>query len=357
MSKQNRAIGVIMAGGLGERFWPMSNQKMPKYAVPLDGKTTFLEFTYKRLQKIYMANDIWVVTSYEHKKLIQTLLPNLPKNQILTEPFRRNTAAATYYTTRFIHESIEPNAILSFFPADAWIETDAAFAKTMRASIKASIQKQCISVIGIKPTRPATGYGYIESGAQDTSSKSLFKVRRFCEKPELKVAKRFVKSGKFMWNAGIFTWPSAHYLDLMCKHAPEFQASVKGKVSANWMSPKMKAAFKNITKGPIDKVLIEKLNGLYVIAASIKWDDIGSWEALKRMMGGKKGNVCSPNVVVSDSNDNIVMLNSKLKVIIHGVQDLVVIQDGETVLITDIKSSEAIREVKHKWLNKFEAKS
>ncbi len=354
MSKQDRAIGIIMAGGLGERFWPMSNQKMPKYAVPLDGETTFLEFTYKRLQKIYALGDIWVVTAFEHKKLIQALLPNLPKKQILTEPFRRNTAAATYYTTRFMHESIAPNAILSFYPADAWIETDIAFAKTMRASIKASIDKQCISIIGIKPTRPATGYGYIELGGVDKGSKKLFKVRRFCEKPELKLAQSFVKSGKFLWNAGIFTWPCQHYLDLMNKHAPEFQTSVKGKISANWMSPKMKLAFKKITKGPIDKVLMEKIDGLYVIATAIKWDDIGSWEALRRMMGGKQGNVCSPNVLISESNDNVVMLNSRLKVIIHGVQNLVVIQDGETLLITDIKSSEAIREVKQKWLNYFE---
>ena len=351
---KNPTVGVILAGGLGERFWPLTGPAMPKYALKFNGKITFLEETYRRLLPIFGHEHLFISTAEEHVKLVRKILPALPKSKILSEPLRRNTAGATTLSTLVLKKRYGADAVLSFFPADALIQKGGVFRQSVRQSLRLADQDGRIVVLGIRPTRPATGYGYIECGKPlGRSYKGAFCVKRFYEKPNLKNAARFLKSKKFVWNAGIFTWKIRTFEDSMARHAKAFYSKFQRLERRPLTTRRIRQVFKALPNAPIDRLLVEKLKDLRVLKADMGWDDIGSWEALRRMNADGKGNVLLSSCASEDVQNTVLHVPADERLVVAGVRDLIIVRSGKDMLICRLDRAEHVRQLKRLWEKTF----
>lgn len=350
-----KKVAFIMAGGLGERFWPATSRALPKYAIRFDEKTTFLKDTFDRLVPLYGRDAVFVITADEHVKLVRSLLPGIPKENVLGEPERKNTAAATAYSTLWAFKKFGENAVVSFFPADALVERPEVLRQNVRRCIELARRDGVISVIGIEPTRPATGYGYIECGARLEPLPDSFEGVRFCEKPELAVARRFLKSGRYVWNAGIFTWSVRTFDSAMRRLAGEYYQKFLAFGAGAWTPARVKALYASLPSVSIDKLLAEKADRIQVVRSRMGWDDIGTWEALRRMKPDAKGNVFISPVLNAGAENCVFSLGDGTRVVAAGVKDLVVVRNGRDVLICSRDKAEDVRELKSLWIRHFKA--
>ncbi len=339
-----------MAGGVGTRFWPMSTTQHPKQFLDVLGTgQTLIQHTYERLLKICPNENIYVVTSQSYDALVKEQLPKLPKANILKEPARKNTAPCIIYASYKIHK-LNPNAVTVVAPSDHLIKKEDTFVKAVNSCITKASQEDCLVTLGIKPTRPDTGYGYIQFKESDVQEKDkrIFKVKTFTEKPDHDMAKFFVESGDFLWNSGIFVWSTKSILKAAESLDPELANVFKEGIDA-YNTPKEEefiAKAYNIAKNiSIDYSIMEKASNVYVRSSIIGWSDLGTWGSLYGHIGkDKKHNaIVGKNVMTYDSKNCIVHVPKDKLVVLQGLEDYIVVESDNILMICKKQDEQQIR--------------
>ncbi|NJM18134.1 MAG: mannose-1-phosphate guanylyltransferase [Richelia sp. RM2_1_2] len=338
----NRLFPVILAGGKGERFWPLSRRIRPKQFLNLDGTSrSLMQATADRLLPLTDGWDsLWVVTSSLIAEGVKEQLPELPSANLLVEPQGRDTAAAIAWASLEIQKRYGEDAIIGFFPADHWIADQEAFARTLSAAADLAAQNPAIVTLGIKPTFPSTGYGYIEQGEKFGSFNNLpaYHVNRFTEKPNRETAETFLQTGRFSWNSGMFIFRVGVAIKELYAHAPEIIEPIEKH------GPDI---YPQLPKLSVDYALMEKTNLAYVLPVEFGWDDLGDWNAIERLL--KKET--EPNVELAthvglDTKGAIFYASNQDDVIVTiGLEDVVVVRDKNVTLIVKKERTQEIKQV------------
>ncbi len=357
----NNTYVTIMAGGIGSRFWPMSRVDYPKQFLDMLGVgKTMIQLTYERLLKICPKENIYIVTNEKYRELINEQLPQLSNDQIVAEPLRRNTAPCIAYISHKIAK-INPKARMIVAPSDHIVTNDDAFIAALLSGLSFIEKKDSLITLGIRPSRPDTGYGYIQF-IEDIEKDGVYKVKTFTEKPTLEIAKSFLKSGDFLWNSGIFLWNVRSILRAFEKHLPEINDIFKegiGKYNTPEEIPFIKKAYSQCTNVSIDYGVMEKANNVSVIPADFGWSDLGTWISLyEKFNKDYMGNAVSgKKVMMYDSVNCMVVAPDEKLVVLQGIQDYIII-DTDDVLIICKKSEEQIiktitTDIKRKKLGEY----
>jgi len=341
-----------MAGGIGSRFWPLSKTERPKQFLDILGTgRTLLQQTYDRFIQLMPAEQIFIVSNLEYKDLIREQLPDLPEENILLEPQRRNTAPCIDYANFRIHQK-NPDANIVVAPSDHLIVKEEAFLQYVQEGLDFVASNDVLLTMGIVPSRPETGYGYIQS-VQDKvkgyESSGLRKVKTFTEKPNLELARVFMDSGDFYWNAGIFFWSLKSIMKAFETHLSEihslFQEGKKYYGTANEpvFIEKTYGACKNIS---IDYGVMEKADNVYVLISEFGWSDLGTWGSLYEQLekDKKQNSVKGKNVFIHDSSGNIVNVPDDKLVVLQGLDDYIVVQNDNVLLICRLEEEQKIKQ-------------
>jgi mannose-1-phosphate guanylyltransferase len=338
----NSLFPVILAGGKGERFWPLSRKNRPKQFLSLDGSSrSLLQTTAERLIAVTNGwSNLWVITSSQIAADVQRQLPQLPSQNLLIESQGRDTAAAVAWTSLEIKNRYGEDAIIGFFPSDHWIGDQEAFARTLDAATQLAATTEAIVTLGIKPTFPSTGYGYIEQGEKIGRFNDLpaYHVNRFTEKPNRETAETFLSTGRFSWNSGMFVFRAGVVLKELYTHAPEIIEP---------LAQRGPDIYPQLLKQSIDYALMEKTNLAYVLPVEFGWDDLGDWNALERLLQ-KTDN---PNVELAthvglDTQGAIVYASNSEDVIVTiGLEDVVIVRDRNVTLVINKHRSQEIKQI------------
>ena len=342
------AHAVILAGGRGTRFWPRSRTRTPKQLLNIVGKTTMLEQTAARLAPLFVPSRQWVVTNSEQAAAVRKQMPRVPASHILAEPIGRNTAAAIgLAAAHLLHESLgkENDAIMAVLPADHYVARPAAYLKIVRAALHVAHAAGSLVVLGIPPTRPETGYGYIErtrTKALDADRVPVFAVRQFTEKPALARAKKYMASGRYYWNAGMFFWRVSTFLGNLEKFLPkthEALMTLAGEIGTSRYARALERAYPKLENISVDYAILENATrrasspSVFVLPAEVGWSDIGSWAAVYELLARKTGeNVSTGKSFVLDAQGNFFWSPKKFVAAI-GVRDLVLVETEDALLL------------------------
>lgn len=334
-------IPVILAGGKGERFWPLSRRHRPKQFLSLDGSgKSLLQATADRLLALAGGwEGLWIVTSAQLAAGLREQLPQLPEENLLIEPEGRDTAPAVAWATLEIQRRYGDETVIGFFPADHWIGDEAAFAQTINAASQLAAKEASIVTLGIKPNQPSTGYGYIEQGESAGTFEDLpvYRVSRFTEKPDRQTAEKFLATGRFSWNSGMFIFRAGVVVSELRTHAPNLMQQLEAQGSQ---------AYPQLEKISIDYALMEKTQLAYVLPASFGWDDLGDWNAIERLLKGDAANVELATHVGLDTTGAILYAADSEEVIVTiGLEDVVVVRDGNVTLIVHKDRTQEIKQV------------
>ncbi|MEM8832512.1 MAG: mannose-1-phosphate guanylyltransferase [Cyanobacteria bacterium P01_G01_bin.19] len=338
---KTQLIPIILAGGKGERFWPVSRLKRPKQFLCLDGSgKSLLQATADRLLDLAGGwENLWVITSAIIADGVKEQLPDLPESNILVEPIGRDTAPAVAWATLEVAKKYGEDAILGFFPADHWIGDTAAYKKTLQTAAKQAETEPSIVTLGITPNQPATGYGYIEQGTEKERINDLpiYKVSRFTEKPDRETAQSFINTGKFSWNSGMFIFQAGVVLEELKKHAPEL---------IDLLSTKGKDAYAELPKESIDYALMEKTQLACVLPADFGWDDLGDWNGVERLLKGDRDNVELCTHIGKDTHNAIIYSSDRNDVVVTiGLKDVAIVRDGNVTLVVDKNHTQDIKQI------------
>ncbi len=340
---------VIMAGGIGSRFWPMSRRDNPKQFLNVFGDTTLIQNTVARLQGFIPPERCLVVTNERYVEKTREQLPAVPPENILAEPIGRNTAPCIAYGALHVLKN-DPDATMVVLPADHVIRNVAQFHRVLKAAIEKAQEPNSLVTIGITPTHPETGYGYIqydgEAGPEDELKPH--KVRTFAEKPDQATAERFVDSGDFLWNSGMFIWRADTILDQMKQHLPDaYQAFARAQDAIGTPDePELiRAAYQESPHISIDYGVMERAQSVYVVPASFGWSDVGDWRAVYEMSEkDEHGNVLRGNTIVHDSSRSLVHADDRLIVLV-GIHDTIVVHTDDATLICKRENSQQVKNV------------
>jgi mannose-1-phosphate guanylyltransferase len=344
----NRYV-IIMAGGVGSRFWPLSRREKPKQFLDILGTgETLIQQTFRRFKSVVPEKNIFVVTSAEHKEMAVSQL-NIDPENVLAEPFRRNTAPCLAYGTfRILKEN--PDAVIAVTPADHLILKEERFCKLIQDSMDFVKNNDALLTLGIKPDRPETGYGYIQADRKKPvkENENLLKVKTFTEKPDLNLAKKFLQSGDFYWNSGIFIWNIKTILAAFEKHLPEmFSAFDEGKKLFGTKQEKnfIGRTYTECRSISIDYGIMEKANNVYVMCTDIGWSDLGTWSSLYEHSAiDNKGNcVVGGNLFSYDNKRTIFNLSSGKIAVIQGLNDYIVVDSDDVLLIVSKAEEQNIK--------------
>jgi len=340
---------AIMAGGIGSRFWPQSRIAFPKQFLDILGiGKTLIQLTYERFRQVVPKENIYVVTHEQYTGTVRQQLPELSDNQILSEPVRKNTAPCIAYISFKIRD-INPYASMVVAPSDHLVVKEAEFAEVVRKGLHFVDESDSLITLGIVPTRPDTGYGYIQF-LDNHRSGDIFKVKTFTEKPNLELAKSFLKSGDFLWNSGIFIWNVRTILGAFKKELPEiFEAFDEGRGKYNTPEEKLFIAHayslcRNIS---IDYGIMEKADNVFVIPADIGWTDLGTWQSLyeKYARDGNGNAISGKNVMLFDAKDNMIMASNDKLVVVQGLEGYCVIDTPDALLICRRDKEQEIKQM------------
>ncbi len=326
-----------MAGGIGSRFWPMSRTGYPKQFLDILGTgRSLLQGTFDRFARFISVENIYIVTSAQYTDLVKEQLPGLPTENILSEPSRKNTAPCIAYISYKLQQ-INPNANLICAPADHLVLEPEKFEEICKEALHFTTHIKALITLGIKPTNPNTGYGYIQFEPFPVGD-NVFKVKTFTEKPDVELARTFLDSGDFLWNAGIFVWEVKNIINAFEKYMPEMH-EVFDNEKHNLNGPEELKAINRIyplcSSASIDYGVMEKADNVYVIPASFGWTDLGTWKSayetldkdyLGNAVGGK-------NVYVIDATDNMVHTDHEKLVVLQGIDDFIIVDTKDVLLI------------------------
>ncbi len=340
---------VIMAGGIGSRFWPVSTSRFPKQFHDILGTgETLIQQTFRRLLKITPAENIYVVTHKNYKGLVAEQLPGLPEVNIILEPARRNTAPCiTYAAYRILKQ--DPKGIMLIAPSDHLVSNEEEFTRVARLALQEAAAHNRLYTLGIKPHRPDTGYGYIQYINQEEAPGSeIKKVKTFTEKPDIELAKQFLESGDFIWNSGLFIWSVSYFLEEIGQHLPDLKTTFdQGKALMG--TPEEQAFLARVYPAceneSIDYGLMEKSSEVYVIPADFGWSDLGTWGSLyEHLDTDKNGNaLVAQKALAYDSHNNLIRIPKEKLAVIEGLEGFIVVDDDDSLLICRMENEQLIK--------------
>lgn len=339
-----------MAGGVGSRFWPMSKTNYPKQFLDILGTgETLLQQTYRRFLKSCPEKNIYVVTSEQYKDLVYEQLKKIPKENVLLEPSRKNTAPCVAYASYKIHK-LNPKALTVVAPSDHLITKEDTFTKAIKSCFRKAEEEDCLVTLGINPSRPDTGYGYIQfvESPSPEKDKRIKKVKTFTEKPDVEMAKSFMQSGDFLWNSGIFIWSTKSIIKAFETHDPEMAAIFKDGMDA-YNTPQeaafIRQAYTICKNNSIDYAVMEKAKNVFVRSSIIGWSDLGTWGSLYTHIQHTAGNnaIVGKNVMVYDSRNCIVNVPKDKLVVLQGLEDYIVVDAHDILLVCKKQDEQQIR--------------
>jgi len=358
---------VILAGGRGTRFWPRSRTKTPKQLLNITGMGTMLQQTVARLRPIVPADRVWTVTNAEQAGQARRQLPQGARKRVLIEPIGRNTAAAIALAAIHIRHAAKRDALMAVLPADHYIARTGEYQKIVSTALNVAREPGRMVVLGIPPTRPETGFGYIERMEATIGAKGIpvFPVRRFTEKPALEMARQYVASGNYQWNAGMFFWRVTTFLDELKRHLPLTYESLENLASSigtrNYGS-QLRKIYSKLENISVDYAILERatcaegVRQVFVIPAEVGWSDIGSWDAVYELVAKQPGeNIASEAGHFIDSNGNYVSSPGKFVAAI-GVKDLIVVETSDALLICTRERAQDVGKLV-KWLEEQKLKN
>lgn len=344
-----KITAVIMAGGRGERFWPQSRTNRPKQFLSLteDGET-MIQKTVKRISSLVDIEDVFIVTNKNYLSLVQEQLPDLPAENIIAEPAARNTAPCIGLAASIIQKKYEEDAIMLVLPSDHLIKFNAMFIDVLKQAIKVAENNKNLVTIGITPTYPETGYGYINFSSTDTEYQGAYEVVRFVEKPNIERAKQYVNSGEYLWNSGMFVWKTSSILSNIEKFLPEMHKGLK-KISDSYGTEifveTLENIFPQLKSESIDFGIMEKADDIFTIPGNFGWDDVGSWLALERINSTNEyGNMVKGDVVSINTKNTTVIGDKKLIATI-GLEDLIIVDTEDAIMICAKDSAQDVKKV------------
>jgi mannose-1-phosphate guanylyltransferase len=367
MARENLPVhAVILAGGRGTRFWPRSRTKTPKQLLQIFGKGTMLEQTVARLHPLVPPDRIWTVTNAEQVSALNTQLPGGSRKRVLVEPVGRNTAAAIALAAFHIRRAARGDALMAVLPADHYIAETRPYQKIVQTALGVAGEPGRMVVLGIPPTRPDTGFGYIERINVRARSEAfpLYPVRRFTEKPAFETAKEYLASGNYHWNAGMFFWRVSTFLDELKKHLPATFATLEK--LAEWIGARnyeshLRKIYPKLENISVDYAILERVTAeaaaakVFVIPAEVGWSDIGSWAAVYELLAKHPGeNIFSGKGQAIDASGNFISSDRKFVAAI-GVDNLVVVETGDALLICPRERAQDVGKLV-KWLEEQKMK-
>lgn len=340
---------VIMAGGRGERFWPKSRFSLPKQFLQLLGEKTMLQRTAERLQGIVCPDEIFIITAEDYRYLIARQTPEIPAENIIAEPFGRDTAAAVGLASVIIARK-NPCDVVVVLPADHYIADEQRFAVALNSAVAVAEKGEHLVTLGIVPSRPETGYGYIARGESynGLAGKNFFLVESFTEKPDQKRALQFLDSGNYYWNSGIFIWRVDLIRRLIKEHLPvlhEGLAKIDEALGTGQYLETLREVYAGLPKVSIDYGLMEKVSNVVVIPGDFGWDDVGSWTALEEYKDKDgRGNVLEGRGVLLDTYNTLVSASGKV-VATLGINDLIIVEEKDSILVCHKERAQEIKKV------------
>lgn len=339
---------IIMAGGIGSRFWPMSTPERPKQFIDVLGiGKSLIQLTVERFDTVIPIENVWVVTSEKYKTIVQEQLPGIPETQILLEPCMRNTAPCIEYVARKICAKF-PDANLVFSPADHIVLNVNKFRDVIKESLEFTIDRDAILTLGMMPTRPETGYGYIKS-QQTCNSELIQKVEAFKEKPNLETAKSYLEDGGYFWNAGIFIWNVKMVTKTIANLVPEL-ASVFDNIEPYFYTENEQKVvnqyFPTCPNISIDYAVMEKSKDVFVYPADFEWSDLGTWGSLYTHLQQDRNNnaIVGNNVNLVECNNCVIHTPSERKVVIQGLDNYIIAESDNTLLICKKEDEQHIKD-------------
>lgn len=342
---------LIMAGGKGTRFWPLSTEEKPKQFLNLIGKETMIQMTVERIKPIIPIDRIFVCTGQMYVDLVKEQLPNLPDRNIIIEPEGRNTAPCIALSA-FIIKKYYKNSNMVVLPSDHLIKDEEEFRNVIQSGDEfISTNEEAIITLGMQPTRAETGYGYIRYGNEERkrNEHSVIKVDAFVEKPNKEKAKRYLKEGNYLWNGGMFIWSVDNILKQINMYSNETYKALQNIENAkeDQLQKIINKNYKNTDAISIDYAVLEKSNDIYVIPSNFGWDDVGSWEALDRYREkDEAGNVLVGSAKVVDSESNLVVSSSH-DIVVEGLKDIYVIENNGKILVGPKSNVKNVKELKN----------
>lgn len=340
---------VIMAGGSGTRFWPLSREKKSKQFLAILGKESLLQSTVKRFTSFVAWEDVYLVAKKSQKRELEKHILRVPRENVLYEPVGRNTAPCIGLAALFVQQR-DADGIMMVSPADHLIRKEARFRKAVMAGVELAREKEGLVTIGISPDRPATGYGYIQIDEEvgPIGRVKAYSIKAFTEKPNLATAERFLKSGNFFWNSGIFIFRVSVFLKAVEEFLPDLYDSlmeIRRFLDKPNYEEVLQEAYQQIRNISIDYGMMEKARNVYLVKGEFEWNDLGSWEQVYKLSPkDESGNVISGDVILLDTKNSYIYA-SKGVVAVLGLEDVVVVREGEATLVCKREKVEEVREV------------
>ncbi|WP_299716451.1 mannose-1-phosphate guanylyltransferase [uncultured Tenacibaculum sp.] len=338
---------IIMAGGVGSRFWPVSTQKFPKQFHDMLGTgQSLIQRTFERINELVPTNNILIATNNNYEKLVLQQLPQLNNRQLLLEPVMRNTAPCILYAALKIYNQ-NPDAVMLVAPSDHWIKDEGEFLRNIKTSFEACAKDDILMTLGIQPDHPNTGYGYIRYERSDSEIKE---VTRFTEKPNLETAQQFLDSGDYLWNAGIFIWSAKSIIKAFKDYLPDMVDVLDDKNKA--YNTDFEEDFINENYGKcenisIDFAIMERAENVLVLPVDFGWNDLGTWGSLygKLKKDENENAVVGANVIFRDAKGNMIRTQNGKRVVIQGLEDFIVVEKKDVIMICPRKDDQDIKKI------------
>ena len=354
----NHRYCVIMCGGIGTRFWPFSRQDQPKQFLDFFGTgRSLLQMTVDRIAPLVSYDNIILVTNKEYFDIIRRQLPEVKESNILLEPARRNTAPCICWAVKHIY-ALDSNALIVTLPSDHMVLKEDAFRQAIEEGFDFVEKGNRLLTLGIRPSGPNTGYGYIQQGKPESDFPGIFKVKAFVEKPNLDMARMFVESGEFMWNAGIFLWSAHAVLEAFDKYAPEIAQTLRAPDGV-YATPRetqfIERNFPDCVNISIDYAIMEKASNVFVKTVEFGWSDLGAWKALyEASPRNSEGNVTQNcKVIATDCSGSIFAAEGDKIIVAAGLKDYIVADTGKALLIYPLAEEQKIRNIVNDVKNRF----
>jgi len=344
--KNTNYYAVIMAGGVGTRFWPVSTQEFPKQFHDMLGTgQSLIQRTYDRINELVPSKNILIATNKKYKELVLDQLPKASESQLLLEPIMRNTSPCILYAAMKVYDE-NPDGVMLIAPSDHWIDNEQGFSRNIETSFEACSKQDILMTLGIQPNSPNTGYGYIQYEAGEQEIK---KVKNFTEKPDLATAEKFLASGDYLWNAGIFVWSAKSILKAFQESLPDMYALFKAE-DVYHTDEEISFIEENYPKAEnisIDFGVMEKASNVHVLPVDFGWNDLGTWGSLYNKLDkdSDQNATVGSETIFRDAQGNMIRTQSGKRVVIQGLHDYIVVEKDDVLLICPRKDEQDIKQI------------